>query len=422
MARHVRDPKLDTRSARSKLVQRREPYWRTIAGGLSIGYRKGASGGTWIARHYSTGQGRQYRSIGAADDVADADSVHVLSFDQAQDLARKWLGNLARDHGPRLGPYTVNNAVDDYLAHLENDGRGAHAVTDARSRVEAFIRPALGRLDIAALTTERLRDWRDSLAKTPARVRTSKGCAQEHRQIGEDGRRARRATANRTWTVLRAALNHAFHNGKVESDIAWRRVKPFGGVHSARIRYLTVAEAKRLVNACDPDFRPLVQAALMTGARYSELAQLIASDFNPDVGTIGIAQSKSGKPRHVILNTEGRDFFRQLCAGRPGGDLLFRRDDGEPWGRSHQFRPMHEACRIAKVVAIGFHGLRHTWASLSVMSGMPLMVVAKNMGHSDTRMVEKHYGHLAPSYVVDAVREHAPTFGFRPDKRITPIR
>jgi hypothetical protein len=153
MARHVRDPKLDTRSSRSKLLQRREPYWRAIAGGLSIGYRKGANGGTWIARHYSTGHGRQYRSIGAADDVADADSVHVLSFDQAQDIARKWLGDLAQGRGAQLGPYTVSNAADDYLAHLQTDGRGDHAVADARSRVEAFIRPALGKLDLAAPQT-----------------------------------------------------------------------------------------------------------------------------------------------------------------------------------------------------------------------------------------------------------------------------
>jgi hypothetical protein len=47
------------------------------------------------------------------------------------------------------------------------------------------------------------------------------------------------------------------------------------------------------------------------------------------------------------------------------------------------------------------------------MAGMPLMVVAKNLGHVDTRQVERHYGHLAPSYVVDAVRAHAPKFGFK---------
>jgi hypothetical protein len=36
---------------------------------------------------------------------------------------------------------------------------------------------------------------------------------------------------------------------------------------------------------------------------------------------------------------------------------------------------------------INFHGLR----SLAVMNGMHLMVVARNLGHVDTRMVEKHY-------------------------------
>jgi hypothetical protein len=44
------------------------------------------------------------------------------------------------------------------------------------------------------------------------------------------------------------------------------------------------------------------------------------------------------------------------------------------------------------------------------MNGVPLMVVAKNLGHADTRMVEKHYGHLAPSYVADAIRAGAPRF------------
>jgi hypothetical protein len=45
------------------------------------------------------------------------------------------------------------------------------------------------------------------------------------------------------------------------------------------------------------------------------------------------------------------------------------------------------------------------------MAGMPLAVVATNLGHTDTRMVEKHYGHLVPSYVADAIRKHAPRFG-----------
>ena len=42
--------------------------------------------------------------------------------------------------------------------------------------------------------------------------------------------------------------------GKVSSDAAWRVVKLFKEVDSARLRYLTRDECVRLVNACDPDF------------------------------------------------------------------------------------------------------------------------------------------------------------------------
>ena len=84
---------------------------------------------------------------------------------------------------------------------------------------------------------------------------------------------------------------------------------------------------------------------------------------------------------------------------------------------------MLEVCQRARIKpAIGFNQLRHTWASLSVMNGVPLMVVAQNLGHADTRMVEKHYGHLAPSYVADAIRAGAPKFGITAADTVQPLR
>jgi integrase len=416
MPRKVRDSNLETRTARSRLKVRHKPYFRLIEPGLHLGYRKLASGpGTWIARRYS-GEGR-YRtenlrttdgSIVLADDYTDGDGELVLSFAQAQERARGSRRVRAK------GAKTVADAMNDYLRMLESEGRSKHSIQDTAYRADAFILPQFGNVKLAALTPERLRRWRDDLANTAPRLRTRKGETQKHREPSdkEDARRARRSTANRTWTVLRAALNHAFHDGKVESDLAWRKVKPFKKVDSARIRYLTVVEAKRLVNACDPDFRRLVQAALQSGCRYGELVRLEAREFNPDSGTITVRQSKSGKPRHVILTDEGAGLFRDLTAGQSGHELILRKVNGEPWGAAHQVRPMREATKRAKITpAISFHGLRHTWASHAVMNGVPLVVVAKNLGHSDTRMVEKHYGHLAPSYVADAIRAGAPRFG-----------
>jgi integrase len=112
-------------------------------------------------------------------------------------------------------------------------------------------------------------------------------------------------------------------------------------------------------------------------------------------------------------------LFRELTAGRSGEDLILYRAAGGAWGQSHQSAFMNSAVERAKIAPpISFHGLRHTWASLAVMAGMPLMVVARNLGHVDTKMVEKHYGHLAPSYVAETIRKYAPSFGFQPDKKL----
>lgn len=424
MPRKVRDSALETRTARSRLPVRHKPYFRLIEPGLHLGYRKLTSGpGTWLARRYS-GEGRYVlenlrTADGAlilADDFEDSDGTRILSFAQAQQAARGVRGQ--RRSG---GGYTIADAMDDYLRFLESDGRTPHSIRDARYRADALILPQLGTVKLAALTSDRLRRWRDQIANAQPRLRTRNGEQQKHREIAahDDAKRARRASANRTWTILRAALNHSFNEGKTETDTAWRKVKPFRRVDTARVRYLSNGEARRLINTCDPDFRPLVQAALMTGARYGELCRLQVQDFNADSNTIAIRQSKGGKARHIVLTDEGRAFFAQLTAGRAGAEPMFHK----VWAKSQQARPMREAVKRAKISPpISFHGLRHSWASLAIMAGLPLMVVARNLGHSDTRMAERHYGHLAESYVADEIRKRAPRFGFKPSKRIASLR
>jgi integrase len=147
------------------------------------------------------------------------------------------------------------------------------------------------------------------------------------------------------------------------------------------------------------------------------------SDFNVDSGTVAVHESKSGQPRHIVLTDEGVEFFRSVCIGRPGADPIFVRSNGTAWIRSAQSIPIKEACQRASISPpINFHGLRHTWASHAVMGGVPLIVVAKNLGHADTKMVEKHYGHLAPSYVADAIRAGAPRFGAIRPSNISPLK
>jgi integrase len=429
MARTIVDTNLKDRTARGRLKPRRKPFWREIEPNLAVGYRKlkGRKGapagpGTWSARHYLGGGRYTVEKIdGVADDFSDANGVTVLDFKEAMDKARAL--HLRRQSVNEItGPLTVKAAIELHFEHLAGLGQN---ISNQRHQANAFILPALGTVEVAKLTAVQLRRWHHGLAKLPPRVRTKPGAPQAHRVI-EDGDveaiRRRQSSANRILTTLKAALNHAFTEKLAASDAEWRRVKPFWNVEAARVKYLQVAEAKRFINACEPVFRPLAQAALQTGCRYGELTRLKVGDFNADAGTLAIWQSKSGKPRHVILTDEGVAFFTELTAGRAAGELMLRRANGEAWGKSNQDPFMAAACARAKITPVNFHQLRHSWASLAVMAGMPLMIVARNLGHADTRQVERHYGHLTQSYVVEAVRAHAPKFGFKAGGKLAVLR
>src|SRR5690606_38118194 len=99
----------------------------------------------------------------------------------------------------------------------------------------------------------------------------------------------------------------------------------------------------------------------------------------------------------VPLTDGGRDLFERLCRDRsPASPLLTR--DGQPWKPATYHRGFADALKAAELENITLHELRHSYASTMVRAGAPLMVVAQALGHADTRMVEKHYAHLAPSY------------------------
>jgi integrase len=421
MARTVRDSTMDSRAARSRLKVRGKPYWRTLEPGLHLGYRRPATGaGKWLARHYIGDERYEVETIAVADDFSDPDGVAILSFQQAQKLARERMVARAHAAAGKTKPLTVKDAIDSYIEFLETNRKSGR---EGRYAADAFILPTLGKCEVAALTTDQIRTWHAKVAKAPARIRTKPGQKQKFKSSTDpEHARRRKSTANRILTVLKGALNRAWRDGKVASDSEWRRVEPFESVESARVRYLSIAEATRLINASDADFRRMVRGALETGARYGELCALLVSDFNVDSGTLAIRQSKAGKPRHVVLTDDGAAFFRSITAGRAGSEFLFVKDNGDAWLPSHQAAPMHEANERARIdPPINFHGLRHTWASHAVMGGVPLIVVAKNLGHTDTRMVEKHYGHLAPSYVADAIRAGGPRFDLPGGRKVLPI-
>ena len=411
---------LGTRTDRLKLEPRKDPYWLVMEKGRALGYRKGVNGGTWIARFHDPAVPRLFKPLGVADDISDADGVMILSCSQAQEKAREWFRTAyfqATGERVPVGVYTVENAVEDYLE--DRDRHGMKNVERVRKDFAAHVLPTLGREPVERLTRKKIENWMTVVAESGLRRRGKARAA----PVTAEQKRSRKSTANRIWNNLRAALNFAYEEKHVQTDAGWADVRAFRGTQVARIHFLTVAEQVRLVNVCPKDFRLLVQAGLFTGARESELTRLVAQDFDPENGSLFIEFSKNRKARHITLTTEAQAFFKELTAGLESATPLFRRTEygrkdkrntGE-WTRPEMTRMMRSVCDAAKISRMVFHELRHTYASVLVNAGVPLVFVAQQLGHADTRQVEKHYGHLCKTAKAEAVRRLTPELGiFKP--------
>lgn len=433
--------KLDTKTAREKLPVIGTPYWLTVTPGRSIGYHKpnGGGAGTWRARFYNP-DNRVIRktALGTADDFDNANGSTVLNFAQAQEKAREWfkLQEHLSVHGsdlvPHDGPFTVWDAVTRYL-----DKSDAKSVDDMRSRAELWIKPTLGDIEVSKLTKPKVEAWRNSITESAPKRRTKAGEAEKPKKaktddkpkeaptLDDEAKRKRKATSNRTLTILKAALNTARREQWVICPPdAWELVKPYHDVEEPRQAYLTPIEQTRLLNAIqEPDFRRIVAGGLATGARYGDLCRLKVGDFDPSgEGSVFFRSPKQGKSHRVMLTNEGHAFFSSLVAGRHKDELMFLRDNperrtrandagAEGWAKNDQMRRMKDACQDAGLPQMGFHQLRHSYASALVSAGIPLALVAKLTGHKDTRMLERHYAHLAPSELSRALKALAPNLG-----------
>src|ERR1051325_424043 len=85
------------------------------------------------------------------------------------------------------------------------------------------------------------------------------------------------------------------------------------------------------------------------------------------------------------------------------GELVFGHEDARMLTKGNCKHPLWRACRKAGLRQIGWHVLRHTFASHLAMRGVPLKAIQELLGHSSiiTTMI---YAHLAPHVGRDAVR------------------
>jgi integrase len=384
MARRAVDYSLHSKTARAKLDARRKAYYRQIAPNVCLGYYRRESGpGAWEIRETVGGKYR-HRIIGAADDVGRADGAAVLTFAQAQERATR-PAPTAQAENSKL---TVRQAVAAYIKLLA--ARSKHS-KDAEQRAAKHILPVLGDVLVARLTKQQIEQWLAGMVRDDPK--------------DADAKRRSQDTANRTLTVLKAALNATGLD-----DRAWRRVKAFRAVDAPRPDHFTSAEICTLVGAAerfDAAFARLLEVGYLTGARLGELVNANVGDFAAARGTLNV-NGKTGK-RAVTLTDECTATLRKITRNRLPDAPLLPKGDGARWGKSEQHRPMKRALVAAELPAsASFYALRHSHISHAILSGVPLPVIATNTGTS-LRMLEKNYFHVMQTTHRALIEQHAPS-------------
>ena len=368
--------KIDSKTARDALKPRREPYWHKIKTGLHVGYRKPLAGeGTWIARR-TEGTAKTYHALGQFFDTI-GDERKKTAFDQAGNAAKAWSGDT--DAGIEVHDTTVEEACKAYVKRQRSE-RGDANADDAEGRFRRLVYGTdFGRIRLAKLTTVKVRAWRD--AQLP-----------EDRSDDEALRKSK-DSINRNLATLKAALNMALADRLVATDAGWKTVTAFEKVGRRRELFLSRDQRDKLLEACGPDLRELVQGLILTALRPGELAAANAGDFDKAQGTLNIRKSKTVL-RIVPLSTAAVKFFGELTRERIGAHPLVADAFGARWDKDKWKKPFKAAAKAAELPPDAvLYSLRHAAISELLIGGMEIHTVAKIAGTSSD-MIDKHYGHL----------------------------
>jgi integrase len=369
MARSIRSNPLETRANRLKLPVAWKPVFVRIGDGLSLGYRRNRTAGTWVLRIADGKGGSSANAIGHADDFDAADGQTFMTYFEAQDTARRLAAQPTI-----MKPLTVGEATANYLVILETKNK--RTAYDTKLRLQKHFLPHFGDKLVASLTKTQLEKWLAGLVVKSNDVRASKD------------------SANRVLTMAKAVLNYALSdaaNGL--RDDAWRFVRPFKSVGQPRSVRYTNEEVLRIIAAApDKATGSLVKGAFLAGCRYGEMIVATVSSVDLDAKRWHVA-GKTGS-RSIILHRAAVEFFRELIADRAGGDILFTMENGQAWKASDQTRRFKDALLAAGLPDDGsMYALRHSYISAGIEGGIPLNTLADNCGTS-VRMITQTYAHI----------------------------
>ena len=325
----------------------------------------------------------------------------VMTVEEARKEARVLLGKIAKgvdpaDEKPPEGDTTtIAEICEWYLTEAEAGrilGKKRRPIKPStlrmdRSRIEAHLKPLLGKRQIGALKFGDVEGVQADIAAgktSKPRVGSRGGTT-----TGGEG------VASRTMSTLHAILEHAVRLGKIERNPA-KGVRRMASTR--RVRHLSREEIGRLGEALrkaeadgeHPKGIGAIRFLLLTGFRRMEGLALQRTWLNEEEGSIHFPDTKSGAQTRVIGEAAIKVLLAQPQIGK--SPYFFPAD----WGEGHFIgvvRVLDRVCAMAKLEDVTPHTLRPTFASVSAELGFSELTIAALLGHA-ARGVTQRYIHI----------------------------
>jgi integrase len=206
------------------------------------------------------------------------------------------------------------------------------------------------------------------------------------------------ATVNRYLALMRCLLRMA--RDEWQWITAFPKIRLLSG-EVERDRWLTRAEAQRLIAACPPHLAAMVRFGLATGCRAREIAGLEWNRVDLERRTAWLDHTKNGTPRGVPLNADALTVL-EAQRGKHSRYCFTYHDEPVRWELTNT--GWHNALRKAGIEDFRFHDLRHTWASWHRQAGTSCDELKELGGWKSRVMVDRYAKYATEHLVVAAAR------------------
>jgi integrase len=317
----------------------------------------------------------QYRTTGGTSRRYTIGSAAVLRLEQARDRARKLLVQVSDGADPAKAradareAKTISELCDRYLGEHVKEHNKRSTAAEVTRIIETRIKPGLGRIAITELNRARVKQWHQSMSKTPYE-------------------------ANRALAYCSKMLSLAATEWELRPDNPCKGIKKFPEVK--RQRFLDGEELERLGKALAeadqgqlelPAVTLAIRLLALTGCRLSEILGLTWNSVDLGKSNLWLTDAKAG-PRAVPLAAAAVALLSS--SAQDDGSPILQVADGKHLSVSMLEKAWRRICGRAGLENARLHDLRHTVGTYAGGAGLNAFIVRDLLGHKTLAMTGRY--------------------------------